>query len=198
MLRSIFTTIFAVTVLLVSAQVAVPKNSIKIGTLNPLNAELPFFMEHHFSPKWSAELGLGATLWTPALMSAMNCSPTFQGLPIERAKLGLYVAPSVRYYPMGQERGLYLATGATVKQFNYKIVNIDGDIQKAYRRDVEYARVSLGYVQTWGRILGEFQIGAAARYVTKTTGIENDYAYYSSKQPKTWTPQVAYRIGWSF
>jgi hypothetical protein len=176
------------------------KNEIKLSLFNPLNGEMPIFYERRLTPKISAEIGLGVTKWLPVTINSMLCSATFQGYAIAKSRLGVYAAPALKYYPFGQNKGLFLSAGMLYKRFNYNVLDNEKQVKKATRTDLDKARLAIGYTEHWGRFVGEFQVGAAQRSTAKTPHFKSNEGYFSESERTATAVKgfVTCKIGYRF
>jgi hypothetical protein len=186
--------------LLINNELKNTKNSISLSLFNPLNGEIPLFYQRDLTPKLSAELGVGVTKWFDVMVGSMLCSNTFQGYAVEKSKLGVFLAPSLKYYPFGQNKGFHISAGMLYKRFNYNILDNENKIKNAYRSDFDKARLAIGYTEQWGNFTGEFQIGAAQRNTFKTPVAQNNEGYFSDSENKKSgiTGFISCKIGYRF
>ena len=161
---------------------------------------MPIFYERVLTPKISASAGIGVTKWLPVTINSMLCSATFQGYAIEKSTLGIFVAPELKYYPFGQNKGLYASAGMLYKRFNYNVLDKGNQVKKAVQTDFDKARFSIGYSEHWGRFVGEFQVGAAQRSTSKTPHAKSNEGYFSESETATIGVKgfVSCRIGYRF
>jgi hypothetical protein len=169
----------------VKKQNKMPKNVFKLDLIEVLDGTFPLFYERVIAPKFSAQLGVGMTSFTPILA---ELRPIYSGIYDEdylgyvKAKTGIYLSIGARYYAGRNTfapEGAYIAVESQFKQYKFEAESSNGsasgDKTETKITNFDMIRILFGFQgEKYNNFTWEPQIGFGWRKHTYDGLIRDD------------------------